>query len=139
MSAIVVYGCQELLHALSRDILNGFHFSRDLELMRKQLDFFISTLIYDLSRYIWVNIKDNLNYVLHLTITVMSPRMSVTQTFIWMWDISNFDKNQIAHLLPFTDMSPIGRSEETPIVGHVWVILCHEIRPWLLFVQSECS
>ena len=36
MSAIVVYGCQGLLH----DILNGFHFSRDLELMRKQLYFF---------------------------------------------------------------------------------------------------
>ena len=45
MSAIVVYGCQELLHALSRDILNGFHFSRDLELTRKQLDFF-STFLY---------------------------------------------------------------------------------------------
>ena len=40
MSAIVVYGCQGLLHALSGDILNGFHFSRDLELMRKQIDFF---------------------------------------------------------------------------------------------------
>ena len=44
MSAIVVYGCQGLLHALSRDILNGFHFSRDLELMRKQLDFFSASL-----------------------------------------------------------------------------------------------
>jgi hypothetical protein len=36
----VVYGCQGLLHFLSRDILNGFHFSRDLELMRKQLYYF---------------------------------------------------------------------------------------------------
>jgi len=44
LSAIVVYGCQGLLHALSRDILNGFHFSRDLELMRKQLHFFSTSL-----------------------------------------------------------------------------------------------
>jgi len=44
VSAIVVHGCQGLLHALSRDILNGFHFSRDLELMRKQLDCFSTSL-----------------------------------------------------------------------------------------------
>ena len=44
LSAIVVYGCQGLLHDLSHDILNRFHFSRDLELMRKQLDFFSTSL-----------------------------------------------------------------------------------------------
>jgi len=34
------YGCQGLLHALSRDILNRFHFSREL-----QLDFFFYILV----------------------------------------------------------------------------------------------
>ena len=42
---IVVYGCQGLLPAISRDILNGFHFSRDVELMHKQHDF-LSTSLY---------------------------------------------------------------------------------------------
>ena len=43
MSAIVVYCWQCLLHALSRDIFNGFHFS-NLELMLVPVLDFIYTI-----------------------------------------------------------------------------------------------
>jgi hypothetical protein len=87
LSAIVVYDCQGLLHALSRDILNGFHFSRDLELMRKQLDFFSTSLYPFLILFI--------QYVVFSTLVLVAPFRATSTRLLRIPTESNSTSNSI--------------------------------------------
>ena len=124
MSAFVVFGCQGLLHALSRDILNGFHFSRDLELMRKQLDFFSTSLYPFLILFI--------QYIVFSTLVLVAPSGHEYQINSNHWfPVASFPVQITAH--------PYGvEFHQQPCIGfrlrNFW---CKEFYPLVLWIWNQ--